>query len=163
MKIVRMVFCIAIAAVAAEAKNPPRLDWGFHRSLLKERFDTTYRHEFYPDEMWSIKCVFFDFDGDGTEEMLARTTSGEDRMGDYWRLWKIRSGKFEQCKFSGDITFACFDSSFFAVSHSDGGLSAIGLDMDAGYGEGETGAKTRTRRRTVFSASRRTADSFLRR
>ena len=119
-------------AILATGKNNPK--WSFHGKLLKQHFDTAYWREFYSDDSWHIRCIFVDIDGDDTEEMVAITTSEEDRMGDYWKIWKYDDGgKFKQVFFTGDIFFSCHWDSFYKIGFKNGTLSVIGLDMDAGY------------------------------
>ena len=84
-------------------------EWGFHRELLKNKFATSYWKDIWEDELWHIRCIFVDVDGDGTEEIIAITTSEEDRMGDYWKLWKYDDAeKFRQVSFSGDFQSVVF-------------------------------------------------------
>ena len=151
MKKLAIVSSFAVTAVSIAAQKAPRQDWGFHRDLLREKFDTSYWHEFWTDDSWRIKCIFVDMDGDGTEEMIAITPSDEDRMGDYWGFWRSCPGKFKKCSLQGDIWFTCFWESFFVMSHADGGSSVVGLGLDAGY-------RDAVGRKTV----RQTPDCFFR-
>ena len=107
-------------------------DWAFHRELLKNKFDTAYWKKFWEDGLWHIRAIFVDMDGDGLEEMIAITTSEEDRMGDYWKIWKYDGvGKFKQVFFSGNIFFSCHSDSFYKVSYSDKPDAVVGLGMNA--------------------------------
>ena len=111
-------------------------EWGFHRELLKNKFATSYWKDIWEDELWHIRCIFVDVDGDSTEEIIAITTSEEDRMGDYWKLWKYDDAeKFRQVSFFGDIFFSCHWDSFFKVSYSDQANAVVGLDMNANIEE----------------------------
>ena len=104
-----------------------------HRQSLKTGFDTSYWREIWPDDIWHIRCVFADIDGDGMEEMLAITTSEEDRMGDYWKVWKQDdTGKYKQVFLAGEISFCCHEDSFFCMRRRNG-AAVIGLGMEAGY------------------------------
>ena len=110
--------------------------WEFHREVLKQRFDTAYWKAIWEDELWHIRGIFVDMNGDGLEEMIAITTSEEDRMGDYWKIWKYDdAGKFKQVSFSGDIFFSCYSDSFYKVSYSDRPDVVVGLGMNANVEE----------------------------
>lgn len=111
-------------------------DWKSHRVALKAKFNTSYWKDCWNDETWHIRCIFVDMDGDGTEEMIATTTSEEDRMGDYWKIWKARrSGEFKRVSISGNIFFSCHATSFYRMSYSDRPDAVVGLGMDAGIEE----------------------------
>lgn len=161
MKKLSIFFVLGLASLAADAQKPPRQDWGFHRDLLKTKFDTSHWHEFWTDDSWRIKCIFVDMDGDGTDEMIAITPSEEDRMGDYWGVWRNCPGKFKKCGLPGNIWFTCFWNSFFVMSHGDGGSSVVGLDMDAGYRDAE-GRKIVRQTPDCFSTSRQMTTACLR-
>ena len=95
-----------MAVISTFAQDVRDKVWVFHRELLKNKFETSYWKNVWEDELWHIRCIFVDIDGDGTEEMMAITTSEEDRMGDYWKIWKYyNTGKFKQVSLSGDIFF----------------------------------------------------------
>ena len=106
--------------------------WEFHRELLKNKFDTSYWENVWENDLWHIRSVFVDMDGDGTEEMMAITTSEEDRMGDYWKIWKCdNAGRFKLISFSGEIYFSCHSTSFYRVSYSNRADTVVGLGMNA--------------------------------
>ena len=110
--------------------------WKFHSEVLKQRFDTEYWKTIWEDELWHIRTIFVDMDGDGMEEMIAITTSEEDRMGDYWKIWKYdNAGKFKRATFSGDIYFSCHSDSFYKVAYSDKPSVVVGLGMNANVEE----------------------------
>lgn len=102
-----------------------------HQILLKEKFDTSYWRRYWSDDLWHIQCIFVDIDGDGEEEMIASTTSDEDRTGHYWHLWKNKNGKFKKMKMLGDIYFSCYADSFYKVKYKDGTIRVLGLGMNA--------------------------------
>jgi len=132
-------FCIMVSlmvVIPAFAQDVRDKEWGFHRELLKNKFDTSYWKDIWEDELWHIRCVFVDIDGDGTKEMMAITTSEEDRMGDYWKIWKNDNAeKFKRVSFSGDIFFSCNWDSFYKVSYSDRADAVVGLGMNANIEE----------------------------
>ena len=68
-------------------------EWGFHRELLKNKFDTSYWKNAWENELWCIRCIFVDMDGDGKEELIAATTSDEeDRTGWVWKIYRKEKG-----------------------------------------------------------------------
>ena len=106
--------------------------WEFHRKVLEQRFGTAYWKAFWDDELWHLRAIFVDMDGDGLDEMIAITTSEEDRMGDYWKIWKYdNAGKFRQVLFSGDTFFSCHSESFYKMAYSDKSNTVVGLSMNA--------------------------------
>ncbi len=125
-----MALFLALSAIIAQEVQGNK--WNFHREVLKQRFDTAYWKTFWEDELWHIRAIFVDMDGDGLEEMIAITTSEEDRMGDYWKIWKYDGvGKFKQVSFFGNIFFSCHSDSFYKVSYSDKPDAVVGLGMNA--------------------------------
>lgn len=128
-------FCIMASLMVLSttiAQEEQGNKWNFHREVLKQRFDTEYWKTIWEDELWHIRTIFVDMDGDGMEEMMAITTSEEDRMGDYWKMWKYdNAGKFKRVIFSGDIYFSCHSDSFYKVSYSDKPYEVVGLAMNA--------------------------------
>ena len=110
--------------------------WSFHVNELKGGLVTSWWKQFHSDDSWHIRCIFVDMDGDSIEEMLAITTSEEDRMGDYWKLWKYDdAGKFGKVSFSGDIYFSCHWYSFYKVSYSNRTNAVVGFGMNANIEE----------------------------
>ena len=130
---VMLAFVALSSSIAQEAQG---CKWDFHREVLKQRLDTTYWKTYWEDELWHIRAIFVDMDGDGLEEMMAITTSEEDRMGDYWKIWKQDdSGKFRQVFFSGDIYFSCHSESFYKLTCLDKSNIVVGLGMNANIEE----------------------------
>lgn len=126
-------FVVLSSAIAQEEQVNK---WEPHREVLKQRFDTEYWKPIWEDKLWHIRTIFVDIDGDGMEEMIAITTSEEDRMGDYWKIWKYdNAGKFKRVTFSGDIYFSCHSDSFYKVLYSDKPYAVVGLDMNANVEE----------------------------
>lgn len=116
------------------AQEGPRTDWSFHGDLLKQKFDTSYWSETWDDDTWHIRSIFIDMDGDGVEEMIALTTSEEDRTGDYWNIWGIGpDGKFHRFDLSGKITFTCRPDSFYKMTYRDQSSIVIGLGLNVDY------------------------------
>ena len=83
--------------------------------------------------------MFADLDGDGLEEMIAITTSEEDPMGDYWKIWKQGKGGMTQVQPCGNLFYWCHVNSFFKMAFDNGGQKLVGLGMHAGYTEGKFG------------------------
>ena len=118
------------------AQNAQGSKWEFHREILKHRFDTAYWKSLWEEDIWHIRAIFVDMNGDGLEEMIAITTSEEDRTGDYWNIWKYdAAGKFRQVLFSGDVFFSCHSESFYKIVHSDKSNMIVGLGMNANIEE----------------------------
>ena len=136
MKLYFSITGFLMVVISIVAQDVHGKEWGFHREQLKDKFDTSYWKATWEDELWHIRCVFVDMDGDGTEEMIAMTTSEEDRMGDYWKIWKCDdAGKFKQVSFSGDIFFSCHWDSFYKVSYFGRADEVVGLGMNANIEE----------------------------
>lgn len=115
-------------------------EWGFHRELLKNKFDTSYWKNAWEDELWCIRCIFVDMEGDGKEELIAATTSDEeDRTGWVWKIYRKEKGcGFKQMmrrRDSTDIFFLCHWDSFYKVSYSDRADAVVGLGMNANIKE----------------------------
>lgn len=126
-------FMVLSSTIAQEMQGNK---WEFHREVLKQRLDTVYWKAFWEDELWHIRAIFVDMDGDGLEEMIAITTSEEDRMGDYWKIWKYDdAGKFREVLFSGNIFFSCHSESFYRMACSGKSNLVVGLGMNANVEE----------------------------
>jgi len=137
---------VMMSAIAQDVRDS---GWEFHRKVLKDGFDTSYWKESWKDGLWHIRSVFVDMDGDGSEEMIAITTSEEDRTGDYWKIWKCDAvGKFKQVALSGNIFFSCHSRSFYKVAYSDKPNMVVGLDMNANIEEDCGNGDRRTLRST---------------
>ena len=67
---------VMMSAIAQDVRDS---GWEFHRKVLKDGFDTSYWKESWKDGLWHIRSVFVDMDGDGSEEMIAITTSEEQQ------------------------------------------------------------------------------------
>lgn len=106
-----------------------------HGRLLKENFDTSYWKTFWTEDTWHLCCVFVDFDGDDMDEMMAITTSDEDPMGDYWKIWKQckGGGGMAQVQFCGNLFYWCHASSFYKMHCRNGVNEVLGIGMKAGY------------------------------
>ncbi len=125
------IFATMIAVAAHDVQDN---GWALHGKLLKERFDTSYWREYWTEDMWHIRCVFIDMNGDGVDEMISITTSEEDRMGDYWKFWREGANrKYQQIYFTGDIYFSCHWYSYYKMAFTNDARLVVGLKMDAGY------------------------------
>ena len=103
-----------------------------HQGYLKSSFNTDYWKEFCSSEDWHIRCIFVDIDGDQKNELITCTALDEDRMGDYWTIWKCFSnGKMMRSLHKGDIRFNCDFRSFCKLENRSGGYKVIGLAMNA--------------------------------
>ena len=132
MKAYFIIVSSVVVMMSTIAQDVRDSGWEFHRKVLRDGFDTSYWKESWKDALWHIRTIFVDMDGDGMEEMIAITTSEEDRMGDYWKIWKYdNAGKFKRATFSGDIYFSCHSDSFYKVAYSDKPDAVVGLGMNA--------------------------------
>lgn len=104
-----------------------------HRLFLRQNFDVVYWKTIWTDDTWHICCMFVDFDGDGLEEMMAITSSEEDPMGDYWKIWKQGNGRMKQVQLFGNLFYWCHAPSFYKMLYRNGSCEVLGIGMRAGY------------------------------
>lgn len=104
-----------------------------HGDFLKDRLDVSRWREFYPDDIWHMRCIVVDMDGDKVDEVVTSSTDGEeDKTGYVWRAWRLDcQGKFRELKFFGDIFFLCHSESFYKVSYCSAPSVVVGLGMNA--------------------------------
>lgn len=109
--------------------------WAFHRRLLKEKLDTSWWRQFYPDDSWRIRCIFVDLDDDGKKELVSASVSEEeDRLGWVWKVFRLSTnGGFQEVYHTGDIYFLCHWHSFYKMVLRNGTHFVVGLKMEAGY------------------------------
>ncbi len=128
--------CFMITVLANDASNDK---WAFHSKLLKEKLDTSWWKQFYPDDSWRIRCIFVDLDNDGGKELIAASVAEEeDRVGWVWNVFRSdMNNRFSKVDYTGDIYFLCHWHSFYEITLMDGTHSVIGLKMEAGYTDKE--------------------------
>ena len=131
--IIAMLICCAGSGVAQNQLFKDRVS---HVKALRQSFETTYWRRFWESDEWYIRCIFADVDVDGTEELITSTASDIDRMGDYWKLWKVtQDGKFRQVYLSGKIFFSCSSTCFYKMTYYSNTNVVIGLGMNANVEE----------------------------
>ena len=139
-----------VSLVATRAQAAPR--WEFHRKFLQEKYDLSKIKEIWSDDSWHIRCIFTDIDGDGRDEMIALTVSGEDRTGNVWNFWKVgEDGSLRQLDERSPIGFWCDACSFYKMVYRDGSSLTLGLGMKAGYMDEEYRRIVRPTPDCVFS------------
>ena len=60
-----------LAVTSAIAQDVRDNGWGFHRELLKNKFNTSYWKNVREDELWRIRCIFVDMEQDEVGGMNA--------------------------------------------------------------------------------------------
>ena len=132
----KMTIALSVCFIGAIfATDECRGKWAFHSQLLKEKLDTSWWRQFYPDDSWRIRCIFVDMDGDGEKELVSASVSEEeDRVGWVWKVFRLgTNGVFQQVYHTGAIHFLCHWYSFYKMTLRNGTHFVVGLKMEAGY------------------------------
>ena len=134
MKMKYCLTCVCALFASVEIVHGVQFDKGTgHADFLRKHFDVSYWKSTWTDDTWHIRGIFVDMDGDGEDEMIAATTSEEDRTGDVWKIWMLGSdGKMRQVIHSGEVYFSCRAESFYKMNLQNGTSIVLGLGLNAG-------------------------------
>ena len=59
-----------------------------HRSLLVQKFNTSRWKTYWLEDIWHIRCLFTDVNGDGLEDLIVCSAlEEEDSVGYVWLFW----------------------------------------------------------------------------